>query len=85
MKPIWDWLRDDRNRDVVKMTAAGLAAVVAATWAMLTFVVDHHPPASITSGAGGIAAGHDISANTITLAPTGAAVLPATPPLAKPP
>ena len=86
MKPIWNWLKDDRNRDVVKMTAAGLAAVVAAAWAILTLVVDHHPRASITSGAGGIAAGHDISGNTITLArPGGAAAPPATSPAAKPP
>jgi hypothetical protein len=52
MKPIWNLLKDDKNRDVLKMTAAGLAAVVTAVWAVLTFVVDHDPPASVTSGAG---------------------------------
>jgi hypothetical protein len=85
MKPIWNWLKDEKNRDVLKMTAAGLAAVVTAAWAVLTFVVDHHPPASVTSGVGGIAAGHDISGNTITLAPPGATAPPATPPAAKRP
>ena len=69
MKPIWNWLKNAKNRDILKMTAAGLAAVVAAAWAFLTFVVDHHPSASVTSGAGGLAAGHDISGSTIIVSP----------------
>jgi hypothetical protein len=81
MKPIWNWLKDDKNRDILKMTAAGLAAIVAAAWGVLTFVVDHHPPTRVTSGAGGIAAGRDISGNTITLAPAPPTATPA----AKPP
>jgi hypothetical protein len=85
MKPIWNWLKDDKNRDVLKMTAAGLAAVVAAAWAVLTLVVDHHPSTSVTSGAGGMAAGHDISGNTITLAPPPGTAPPATTPAVKPP
>jgi hypothetical protein len=85
MKPIWNWLKDNENRDVLKMTAAGLAAVVAAGWTVLTFVVDHHPSANVMSGAGGIAAGHDISGNTITLAPPVGTPPLATPPTAKPP
>jgi hypothetical protein len=32
MKPIWNWPKDDRNRDILKVTLAGLAAVVAASW-----------------------------------------------------
>lgn len=85
MKPIWNWLKDDKNRDILKMTAASLGAVVAATWAVLTFVVDHHQSTSVTSGAGGMAAGHDISGNTIMLAPSAGKAPPATMPAAKPP
>ena len=32
MKPIWNWPKDDRNRDILKVTLTGLAAVVAASW-----------------------------------------------------
>ena len=81
MKPIWNWLKDDKNRDVIKMTGAGLAALAAAGWAVLTFVVDRSPPPSVTAGAGGVAAGRDMSGNTINVGtPSG----PVTPPVAKP-
>jgi hypothetical protein len=66
MKRSWTWLRDDKNREIIKMTAAGLAAIAAGSWAVLTFVADRTPSATITAGTGGLAAGRDISNNTIT-------------------
>jgi hypothetical protein len=80
------WLRDDKNRDILKMTAAGLAALVAAGWAVVTFVVAQHPSgAGVVAGPGGIAAGRDISGNTITLAPAPAGSAPPAPPAAASP
>ena len=85
MRLIWNWLKDDKNRDIIKMIAAGLAALVAATWAVLIFVVDHHPSATVRSGVGGVTAGHDISGNVILLAPPVSTVTPATSPAEKRP
>jgi hypothetical protein len=71
MKQIWVWLKDDKNRDLFKMTTAGLTAVVAAAWAVLTFFVDHHPPADVISGQGGytISAPGGVAAASITASP----------------
>ncbi len=67
MSSLRQWLRNDANRDLVKMSAAALAAVVAAVWAVLTFAVDHHakPTPPIAADHGSIAAGHDASNNII--------------------
>jgi hypothetical protein len=66
MKRIWKWLKDDANRDIIKMGAATLAAIIAGTWAVLTFVVDRHASPRVSAAPGGVAAGRDISGNTIT-------------------
>jgi hypothetical protein len=66
MGAIWKWIKDDKNRDILKLSGAGLAAIVAAVWAVLTFAVGDHAAPSASAGPGGIAAGHDISGNTIT-------------------
>jgi hypothetical protein len=67
MKRIWKWIRDDVNRDMVRMGAAAFAAIVAGTWAVLTFAVDHHPPSttSVSASNGSVAAGHDVTNATI--------------------
>jgi hypothetical protein len=59
--------KNDANRDLVKMGAAALAAVVAAVWAVLTFTVDRHakPTPAVSADHGSIAAGHDANNNTI--------------------
>jgi hypothetical protein len=79
------WLRDDKNRDILKMIGGALTVLVAAGWAVLTFVADRHSSGAVTAGPGAIAAGHDISGNTITLAPPGSAAPPAAPPAARVP
>jgi hypothetical protein len=58
------------------MGAAGLAAVVAAAFAVFTFAVDHHAKSLPTIAADhvSIAAGHDANNNTIN-----GAVAPASP------
>jgi hypothetical protein len=67
MSSPWRWIKNDANRDLVKMGAAALAAVVAAVWAVLTFAVDHHakPTPTIAADHGSIAAGHDANNNII--------------------
>lgn len=62
---IWSWLKRADNRDVVKMSAAALAALIAGTWALFTFVVDHEAAKGISAGSGAVAAGRDASGNTI--------------------
>jgi hypothetical protein len=71
----WSWLKRADNRDVVKMSAAALAALVAGTWALFTFVVDHEVPKGISASSGAVAAGRDASGNSIinTAPPTPAA------------
>jgi hypothetical protein len=67
---MWDWLKNVDNRDILKMAAGAFAAIVVAVWAVLTFAVDRHPSVSVTAGAGGMAAGRDISGNnTLTSQP----------------
>ena len=67
MSSLWRWIRNDANRDLVKMGAAGLAAIIAAVWAVLTFAVDHHakPTPTISADHSSIAAGHDANNNII--------------------
>ena len=80
MKSIWHWLKDDKNRDILKITAAGLAAIVAAGWTVLTFVVDHHPAVNVTAGQDSVAVGGDIKQSQINIAPpSGIPTQPAAP------
>lgn len=64
---------------LVAMGAFGIGALGIVAW-----VVSGLPGVNVTSGAGGVAAGGNISGNTITtLAPPGAGAPPAAPPAAK--
>jgi len=68
-RTVWNWLRRQDNRDVAKMTAAALTAIVAGGWAIFTFAVDHRnhsPTQNISANSGAVAAGHDASGNNIT-------------------
>ena len=71
-QPIWSWLKRQDNRDVVKMVAAALAAVVAGGWAIFTFAVDHGASPSISASSDSVAAGHDATGNRITNVPPAA-------------
>ena len=68
-------MRSEDNREVVKIAATTVTAIVGAGWVLFTFVVEHRsaadkaPPQSISATAGAVAAGRDASGNTITVAP----------------
>jgi hypothetical protein len=59
----------------VAMGAFGIGALGIVAW-----LVSGLSNTSITAGAGGVAAGRDVSGNTITLAPQGTDTRPAKPP-----
>jgi len=54
MRPIWNWLNNDKNRNILKIAAAAsVAAILAVVWAALTFAVDHHsPPNNVVDASG---------------------------------
>lgn len=64
----------------VAIGAFGIGALGIVAW-----LVSGLSGGNVTSGAGGIAAGRDVSGNTITLAPQGSGAPPATTPAPKPP
>jgi hypothetical protein len=39
VETVWEWLRDESNREALKLIAGGLAAAGAGVWAVLTFLV----------------------------------------------
>lgn len=66
------WLRDESNRAIVKLAAAGLSALCAGLWAVYVFTTEpgstgqtqrHEPGVRATTGS--IAAGRDAVGNTI--------------------
>jgi|GEM_PF-2662683 len=68
---ILPWLRDESNRAIVKMAAAGLSAVCAGIWAVWMFMAEpsgggKSAPENVTATSGSIAAGNDAVGNTIT-------------------
>ena len=64
----------------VAMGAFGIGALGIVAW-----LVSGLSNTSVTAGAGGVAAGRDVSGNTITLAPQSTGAPPAATPAAKPP
>lgn len=64
----------------VAMGAFGIGALGIIAW-----VVSGLSGGNVTAGAGGVAAGRDVSGNAITLAPQGGSAQPAVNPAAKPP
>jgi len=66
------WLRDESNRAIVKLAAAGLSALCAGLWAVYVFTTEprssghtqrQEPDVRATTGS--IAAGRDAVGNTI--------------------
>jgi hypothetical protein len=64
----------------VAMGAFGIGALGIVAW-----LISGLSNTSVTAGMGGVAAGRDVSGNTITLAPQGTGPPPAATPAAKPP
>ena len=64
----------------VAIGAFGIGALGIVAW-----LVSGLQGGNVTAGAGGVAAGRDISGNTITLAPQGGSAPPTVNPAAKPP
>lgn len=66
------WLRDESNRAIVKLVAAGLSALCAGLWAVYVFTTEPRSSANtqrqepgVTATTGSIAAGRDAVGNTI--------------------
>jgi hypothetical protein len=59
----WDWLRDPENREVLYLIGGALAALTAAGWAMVKFVLGATKAggggASVRASKGSIASGRD--------------------------
>ncbi|MGB8843697.1 MAG: hypothetical protein WCC64_21815 [Aliidongia sp.] len=60
---LWDFLQDTANRSTLKWLGGGITAVLGGVWAVIKFL-KRKPP--IAADHGSIAAGRDISGNTIT-------------------
>jgi hypothetical protein len=75
---MWEWLSDPQVQKTLAFVGGGIAAVVAAGWAVVKFVLDRpksgggsKPGAPITADRGGMAAGRDnISINEAPPRPT---------------
>lgn len=66
MESLWNWLSNDRNRQVLGFIGGGIAALIGAAWAVFVFVVDHGEakkvaaaPAAISPGVAAAAANDD--------------------------
>jgi hypothetical protein len=60
---LWDFLQHDANRSVLAWLGGGLVIVLGGVWAVVKFL-SRKP--QVSADRGGIAAGRDISGNTIT-------------------
>jgi len=65
---------------LIAMGAFGIGALGIVAW-----LISGLSNTSVTAGAGGVAAGRDVSGNTITVAPQGVGAPPAATPAHKPP
>lgn len=74
MRRIWTYLEKKKSvREVIALLLPIAIAVIGGLWTMFIYVfpaekpekVEHPPP--VTAGAGGVAAGHDISHATINI------------------
>lgn len=60
---MWEWLSDPQVQKTLGFVGGGIAAVVAAWWAVVKFVLDRPKPSvTVTADRGGMAAGRDINA-----------------------
>lgn len=64
---LWSWLKSPDNRDIVKMAAGGLAALVVGAWGIYTFKAAHSSGQRVSATSGGVAAGRDASNNVVSM------------------
>ncbi len=58
---MWEWLSDPQVQKTLGFVGGGIAAVIAAGWAVVKFVLGRPKPSmTITADRGGMAAGRDI-------------------------
>lgn len=60
---MWAWLSDPGNQKTLAFLGGGVAAVVAAAWAVLKFFLKRPSVTIIAADRGGMAAGRDMNAS----------------------
>jgi hypothetical protein len=59
---MWDWLADPQMQKTLGFVGGGIAAVIAAGWAVVKFVLRRPKPSvTVMADRGGMAAGRDIT------------------------
>ena len=68
--PVWNFLRNDKNRAVLGWISGGVVVVIGALLAAFVYLVpsskSRAPPASVEARCGGVAVGGNVSGSTIT-------------------
>jgi hypothetical protein len=66
MSSIWTFVRKPSNQRLLSWLGGGGAVAAAGIWAVVTYIWPaHHPPTVVCAEQGSIAAGRDVSGNTL--------------------